>query len=718
MWHRTKACCGLLLLLAVGANMYAFSLLGPVNEAYQVPAIGYNLPSVADIGAPKNLGEEYRWNLPVVYYAYDASFLDYFGSNGVAALEQAIAHFNGLRNVSSYSPDLTEFPLEVVRYNYRAQALGLLDLKSIAMHLILEELGLAEPVRWTWCLRDRYPIPGLSCPNMIYHVIRRNFDPVTFEPTAYVNGVLYSYQIVEICSGPDPLADAYEYQVDPLAQSSYPVAETAWFNYGAYLTGLSRDDVGGLRYLWRSNNVNWEAITSDSLLFYTNYQTTQLLISSNLNTLVAAAWTNDALALQTLYPGLVIAQTDPVYTTEITTNIVAYFTNAPWAPAPWQGLVWATNYVTNYVIRYRHTFANVVTNRYFPYTLATLVTTNVGPCQNTWGFPAGICTNVTTNHVVLNIPSGDFFILPTNALCGYVLLSNLPPILTVVTNPVAVATNQLGQQFSQNVYTYFTNHAVVIHPVSCETNVPMNRQGIERMQFVRAQYDSLLGRFFQPITNYYTLNAVTNNRVIRQHLQRVVVAPDFLFTATDLNLLAAVRTETAATFIMTNAIPGLAGPGHIEPDIQIGFNRVGPMNINVYDPFLPFSGLSEWNSTTNFIWASFDGSTNAPVVYPQGASLRDLEDMLFSALNVQPLALPYGVVGQYFQVIFTVEGGQPPYVFSLAEGSPGLPLGLELSPGGALLGTPRVAGIYDFVLQIQDAQGRRRLQSYTLTIRL
>src|SRR4051812_27721716 len=65
---------------------YGFSLLGPVNEAYQQGAspnqLDYNFPG-SDIGAPKNLGEEYRWNIPFVYYAFDQNFFDYFGSNGV-----------------------------------------------------------------------------------------------------------------------------------------------------------------------------------------------------------------------------------------------------------------------------------------------------------------------------------------------------------------------------------------------------------------------------------------------------------------------------------------------------------------------------------------------------------------------------------------------------------------------------------------------------------
>ena len=34
--------------------------------------------------AVNNLAEEYRWNSPVLTYSYDESFLNYFGSNGVA----------------------------------------------------------------------------------------------------------------------------------------------------------------------------------------------------------------------------------------------------------------------------------------------------------------------------------------------------------------------------------------------------------------------------------------------------------------------------------------------------------------------------------------------------------------------------------------------------------------------------------------------------------
>src|SRR5437899_1519277 len=189
-----------------------FSLLGPINEPYQVPTIGYNLPG--DIGAPKNLGEEYRRNTPVMYYAADDTFWNYFGSNGVAAIDAACAVFNNLSNVSSYSSDLSEFPYNTLRRNWRAEALFVLDLKSYTMGLLTEQLGLAPPDRYVWTLHDRnLPAGAPPCPfGEVYLVIKRNFDPAfgtsldQLKPTSYINGTLFSYQILEFCTGPNPLA--------------------------------------------------------------------------------------------------------------------------------------------------------------------------------------------------------------------------------------------------------------------------------------------------------------------------------------------------------------------------------------------------------------------------------------------------------------------------------------------------------------------------------
>ncbi|MRR32065.1 hypothetical protein EG834_17445, partial [bacterium] len=230
--------------LAFGAqSVLAFSLLGPVNEPWQTPDIGYNPAWDPLQTAPKNIGEEYRRNTPVLYYTFDASFLEYFGTRGVRSIEEAVAVFNGLTNVSSYSPELSEFPLQVTRENYQASALQLLDLKSQTMKVLIEQLGLAEPERYIWTLHDRFDTPGDTCPlGMEYILVRRNWDIMTsplnqLQASSYVNGTLYSYSIFEFCAPPNPIAEAIEFPVDPLdfsytAVASGPGSVLSTLNHG------------------------------------------------------------------------------------------------------------------------------------------------------------------------------------------------------------------------------------------------------------------------------------------------------------------------------------------------------------------------------------------------------------------------------------------------------------------------------------------------------
>ena len=66
------------------------------GDAWQTPVIAYGLPG--DVNAPKNLGEEYRRNVQVLYYACDVNFVDYFGSNGVSAVDGAFAFGASVEN--------------------------------------------------------------------------------------------------------------------------------------------------------------------------------------------------------------------------------------------------------------------------------------------------------------------------------------------------------------------------------------------------------------------------------------------------------------------------------------------------------------------------------------------------------------------------------------------------------------------------------------------
>jgi hypothetical protein len=715
---------GCLALLAFGGQLASgYALLGPnANEpdTWQIPDIGYMLGG-RDIGAPKNIGEEYRWNTPVIYYGFDQSFLDYFGSNGVWAVEQAAAVINGLTNFSKYSANLSEVPLETRRSNFRAKALQLVDLKTWALYFMVEELGLTEPDRYTWTLRSRETQPGLSCPWMIYGVIKRNFDPVTWEPSSYVNGTLYSYIIQEICSGGPPLATTVPFAVDPVVINTYPLMSRQAYAYiGNYVTSLTRDDVGGLRYIYRTNNVNWESMSSDSSIFTTNTGGgQQLLITSNLTFLAQQALTNNAAALQGLYPDLNIVSTANIFTNIWVTNTTAYFTNYPMDPVGTPPhLAFTTTRTLTIQSQYHHTFGNLMTFAYrngtwvmvpVPdvnlltgrdfYTVQTTTVTN-SAFDLAGAPPHTSVSSVTyqTNEVV-----GEYFILPPS-LCSIAIIGLQATFTNSYTNVVSSSTNApVGstniQSFTQAIVNYSTNHAFTYYPVECITANTNLRQGIDHFTFVRASYDSLVGRFFQPITNIYTQVIVTNSQPITVSLRRVVTKPDFLFTSRDMgqpNAGVAERTQTIGNFNDANKLPGLSGPGNIEPNMTVTFNRVGPYLENIYGTNFIFNGLSESTADTNVVWASFDGTTNAPVIYPNGTSIANLEAQIL--FQITTALLPGGTTHAAYPVTQLQATGAQSLAWSLAAGS--LPPGLGLSPSGVISGTPSSAGTYSFTVRL------------------
>jgi hypothetical protein len=241
-----------------------FSLLGPYAD-WMVETNGYRQPG--DIGGPMAIGEGYRWNVPLVTYGFDKSFIDYFGSNGVAAVETAIQALNDLAPASSI--ELTNYPLATLRVNYQAQAQGLYDLKSAALSVLLEEVGLGQPVRNVYALRQWNPL--LLAHPMSYDwfswavpdwVVQRNLDPQTAAATVYVNGILFDGMAAVDPSG---FQDVFEVAVDPDSEFAAPVAETgvsSWdsLSMGYLFAGLTQDDVGGLGYLWGATNVKFELL--------------------------------------------------------------------------------------------------------------------------------------------------------------------------------------------------------------------------------------------------------------------------------------------------------------------------------------------------------------------------------------------------------------------------------------------------------------------------
>lgn len=242
-------------LLTVNAS--AFSLMGPF-ASWQTAAIGFNL--TGDVGGPMNLFEGYRVTVPILNYGYDATFLNFFGSNGVAAIESAMAILNAVPAASAMSASLAEFPVQAVGpANATAAGLQVFDLRSAALSTILGQMGLASPERWTYALRDRVVI--LNTTN--YTVIQRNFDPVTLRPTNIVNGVLYTYTASEPLL-PGNYADAVETRVSGNAnnRSVASLDDGGGLGPGQFFTSLTRDDYGGLRNLLRFNNVKTETLAT------------------------------------------------------------------------------------------------------------------------------------------------------------------------------------------------------------------------------------------------------------------------------------------------------------------------------------------------------------------------------------------------------------------------------------------------------------------------
>ncbi len=85
-----------------------------------------------------------------------------------------------------------------------------------------------------------------------------------------------------------------------------------------------------------------------------------------------------------------------------------------------------------------------------------------------------------------------------------------------------------------------------------------------------------------------------------------------------------------------------------------------------------------------------------------------------SVITINPVTLPVGAMGAFYQQTFTQTGGTGAISYSLSAGS--LPSGLNLSAAGVLSGTSTQAGNFSFIVKATDANGCTGTQPYTLTL--
>jgi len=465
----------------------------------------------------------------------------------------------------------------------------------------------------------------------------------------------------------------------------------------------------------------------NSTVFVTNSVSTglQLMVTSNLTLLAAQSLTNDDAGILTLYPGLVIVPGTTImsFTNVVTTNATAYYVNSPYGPPGTPPtLLWTTNYDTNVATIYKRQFANVVTNSYSTKSWVTVIDTNIYYPPN--GSAGYFATNSTTTRMLTNAATGDFFI-NTNA-CGYQILSNILTKPIGFTNTVVVTntpTNLFTGTYlvSRTYITWYTNHNLAYLPVQCVTNEPGLRRGIEKVTFVKTAYNSLLGasNTYTPQTNFFTMTVVTNSTNWVQTYQRVATVPDFLFTAQDMMpgpadpLDSGAQGRRSIAWNQANVPPLHAGPGIIDSPTTIIFNKSGPIFYNFATNHL--YALDERTAFPYPMWASFDDSTNAPVLYPNGTSIASLESQML--MQVTSVSLPPGHRGTAYGTQLTGTGGSgPPYTWSLAPDSPAVPSGLVLTLDGWLSGTPSATGVYYFFVQMTGADGGFTVWQVTLTV--
>jgi len=288
--------------MALLPSAKAFVLMGPLNPNETGSAWNYT----DDLGAPKTIDRQiprlYRWNNPHFVYSFDASFVNYFGPEGMDSVTEAMGVINDFFVNGDYQ-GMSELDLAkhgfVGNYNTTwinttAQNAQVIDLKSIVLGMMVNHLGLGNPHRHAFSIINQTTNSTTNAIN--FHVALRNYDPTSSQATDFINGVQYSYRLVHdaaIQVGATPpaytIADMEEFTTDTTGNAWSSVAAVVdafygntqlfWtdtpsqFGFGVYYDGfnamggqfqprhaLTYDDAGGLKYLYSKNTLIYESL--------------------------------------------------------------------------------------------------------------------------------------------------------------------------------------------------------------------------------------------------------------------------------------------------------------------------------------------------------------------------------------------------------------------------------------------------------------------------
>ena len=303
--------------LATNAN--AFVLMGPTdpeagsNEMTLLWGAGPVSGPVASAnledgryGTPKDKHRFFRVNTPYLTYGFDRSFVQYFGEEGIDAIDDAMGVINDFftPNDKSYAGmeelDLVKhgFSGNFATYweNQTAANQNLIDIKTLTLGLVVNRLGLGNPHRYAFTAYGVDTSDTATTGQAIFRTKLNNYDPLTLEQTDRINDIQYSYRLVhDVPTGTAVTAgtvntmtmDMEEFTssnleniystVSAIQDAFYGTTQLVWtqppskFGFGIYYDGdnamggmykprhaLTFDDAGGLKYLYNKQNVVME----------------------------------------------------------------------------------------------------------------------------------------------------------------------------------------------------------------------------------------------------------------------------------------------------------------------------------------------------------------------------------------------------------------------------------------------------------------------------
>ncbi|WP_309919932.1 putative Ig domain-containing protein [Xanthomonas sp. 1678] len=135
-----------------------------------------------------------------------------------------------------------------------------------------------------------------------------------------------------------------------------------------------------------------------------------------------------------------------------------------------------------------------------------------------------------------------------------------------------------------------------------------------------------------------------------------------------------------------------------------------PAGVTVNSATGALSGTPTVAGNFNFSLTATDSTTGSAGQASQSYSLS----IVSPTLSIAPPTLPTGTAGSAYSQTLSASGGTAPYSYAVSAGA--LPTGLSLAAGGALAGTPTVAGSFAFTVTVTDAGSFTAAQAYTLSI--